>query len=241
MATVFKRGKRSGKDVRHDYWYASWFDHNGKRKTCCTKTTDRSAAERIAAKKEAEAALRRDGVIDPKDDRYVEQGRRLIAQHVAEFRASLEARGNAPDYITQNVARAEAMIEACAADRIGALDASRVEQAIKRMKDDGRSVATCNSYLRSIKSFTRWLHRDRRLRDDPLMVLHAGNEETDKRRTRREPTADELARLIAATESRTHHDHALCGTDLRDALPNRGRHRLSSERIAGTHSRILRS
>jgi hypothetical protein len=54
MASVYRKGNKRG-----TYWYAAWRDHNGKRHTRCTKTTDKSAAERIAAKYEADAALRR--------------------------------------------------------------------------------------------------------------------------------------------------------------------------------------
>ena len=61
MATVFKRGGKKAKG----YWYVQWYDHNGKRRSKCTQTTDKATAERIARKHEADAALRRDGVIDP--------------------------------------------------------------------------------------------------------------------------------------------------------------------------------
>lgn len=60
MASVFKRSGKKSKG----FWYASWTDHDGSRKTKCTFTTDKATAERIAKKHEADAALRRDGVID---------------------------------------------------------------------------------------------------------------------------------------------------------------------------------
>jgi hypothetical protein len=53
MASVFKRGGKRAKG----YWYASWFDHHGKRRTRSARTTDKATAERIARKLEAEAAL----------------------------------------------------------------------------------------------------------------------------------------------------------------------------------------
>ena len=34
MATAFKRG---GKSNRHGYYYVAWRDHNGKRRTKCSK------------------------------------------------------------------------------------------------------------------------------------------------------------------------------------------------------------
>ena len=39
----------------------NYFDHTGKRQSRSARTTDKTAAERIAAKFEADAALRREG------------------------------------------------------------------------------------------------------------------------------------------------------------------------------------
>jgi hypothetical protein len=47
MAAVFKRG---GKTNRGGCYYVSWFDHDGKRQTRSTRTTDKATAERIGAK-----------------------------------------------------------------------------------------------------------------------------------------------------------------------------------------------
>ncbi len=87
MASVYKRG---GKGKR-GYWYAAWHDQDGKRHWKCTKTTDKSAAERIAAKFEADAALRRDGVIDSTAERFSLEGRRPIAEQIADYKAARSA------------------------------------------------------------------------------------------------------------------------------------------------------
>ena len=80
MATVFKRGGKKAKG----YWYASWTNHNGKRATKCTFTTDKATAERIARKHEADAALRRDGVIDPTLDAVSKESQRSIESHLTD-------------------------------------------------------------------------------------------------------------------------------------------------------------
>ena len=66
MASVYKRGGPRAKGP----WLTSWIDHTGERKTISTRTTDKATALRIAAKYEADAALRRDGVVDPALERY---------------------------------------------------------------------------------------------------------------------------------------------------------------------------
>ena len=210
MATVFKRG---GKANRKGVYYVQWYDHEGKRRTECTGTTDKATADRLAAKYQDEVAQRERGLIDPAAEKYAQHGRRPIAEHVADFRAELEARGNDADYINQTMARVEAVIGRCSLNLITELQASEVNAAIKRLRDAGRSIATCNTYLRSIKGFSSWLKADKRLRDDPLTVLHLGNEATDPRHPRRELSLDEFMRLLESTESYTHHAHALNGPD----------------------------
>ncbi|NOT01730.1 MAG: hypothetical protein HOP29_14000, partial [Phycisphaerales bacterium] len=77
--------KRDGRGV----WIATWYTHDGKRRALSTRTTDRAAAERILSKRIADAALRRDGVIDAGGDRHAAAQRRPLAEHVAEWEAAL--------------------------------------------------------------------------------------------------------------------------------------------------------
>lgn len=210
MATVYKRG---GRNQRGGRYYISYFDHNGQRVSRSARTTDKATAERIAAKLEADAALRRDGVIDPREDRFATEDRRALAEHVADFQSVLFSKGNNADYVNQAVARVKHVLSQCQADRIGRLTSSAVQAAIGRLRASGKSLATCNGYLRSIKGFTAWLHRDRRLREDPLRTLSTFNEAIDRRHVRREPTVAELTWLIETTKRRTHENHSLPGPD----------------------------
>jgi len=94
MASVFKRGGKRAKG----YWYASWFDHTGKRRTKCTQTTDKATAERIVRKHEADAALRRDGVIDPTLDAISKEARRTIESHLTDFEAKMRTAGRSGEH-----------------------------------------------------------------------------------------------------------------------------------------------
>ena len=86
MASVFKRGSKKPKRP----WYASWYDHHGKRQTQSTRTTDKATAERIASKMEADAALRREGVIDPMLDGISKESARSIESHLVDFESKLQ-------------------------------------------------------------------------------------------------------------------------------------------------------
>src|SRR6516165_7157844 len=96
MATVFKRG---GSDNRGGRWYFAFFDHRGQRQVRSARTTDRAAAERIAAKLEADAALRREGVIDPVLESVVRESQRTIESHLEDFKAKLNAAQCCPKHI----------------------------------------------------------------------------------------------------------------------------------------------
>ena len=86
MASVFKRG---GKRNRSGKYYISWHDHTGKRRSKCSGTTDKAAAERIARKYESDAALRRDGVIDPTLDALKGEMQRTIDSHLVDYQHKL--------------------------------------------------------------------------------------------------------------------------------------------------------
>ena len=69
MARIYKRG---GKKNRKGPYYVQYFDENGRRRTV-KGCTDKEATEALARKLEADAMLRRKGVIDPKADRRSSQ------------------------------------------------------------------------------------------------------------------------------------------------------------------------
>jgi integrase len=77
----------------------------------------------------------------------------------------------------------------------------------------GISMQTSNFYLQAIKQFCRWMVRDRRMGDNPLALLEAGNVRVDRRHDRRELTAEELRRLLAVTRDGSRTFRGLNGVD----------------------------
>ena len=76
MAGIYK------KDDKGPYIIA-YFDHTGHRREKSSGTTDHAAAERIAKKLGADAALRRERIVDARHDRFAAENRRPIPMHVA--------------------------------------------------------------------------------------------------------------------------------------------------------------
>ena len=150
MATVFKRGGKSAKG----YWNVQWFDHNGKRRTKCTRTTDKATAERIARKYEAEAALRRDGVIDPTFDAVKQESERSIEDHLADYEHKLQTANRSDQYIRETIKYIRAISKAGTFDDVAAINADAVAQFASKLKDESKSSRTIQAYLCAIKGFT---------------------------------------------------------------------------------------
>ena len=204
MASIYRR-KKNGP------YYVTYFVRPGQRKTV-KGCKDKKATEALARKLEADAMLRREGIIDAKADQYAKaEARPLVVKdadgkvtdgHLADFYASLVAKGTTSEYATLVRARAAKIIDLAKAKRLSALTPSAVQAAIASLRDgdEGLSLQTCNHYLRAIKQFSRWLWRDGRTREDPLAHLSGYNVQLDRRHDRRALTDEELARLIKAAE-----------------------------------------
>ena len=86
MATIFKKHGRGP-------WIIKYFDHQGRRRESSTKTTDKRTAERLGAKIEADVALRREGVVDPRLDAIADADRRPLQQHINAYLLHLRTNG----------------------------------------------------------------------------------------------------------------------------------------------------
>lgn len=182
-------------------WIASWYDHEGKRQTRSTKTTDKAAAERILAKLTADNALRREGVIDAARDRFATEGRRPIREHATAYIVHCRHVGHAPRHVDQKERHLEKLIDAAKLSRLSDLTADALENHLARMKDSGLSARSLN-FARSIAvAFVQWLVKTSKAESNPLRVVHTQDESRDRRRVRRPLTDDELSRLLSVARA----------------------------------------
>ena len=196
-----------------DTYTVQYFDEHGRRRKAPTGCADKASAQMVADGIERDVALRRRGHIDPAQERLTEAARRPLAEHLAEFRGDLAARGNTAKHVRMTNNHIVFLAAATNAGSIRDLTGPTIQRAIGDLRTDGRSLRTCNAYLRSVKSFTRWLWRDKRLPDDPLAGLSAFNADTDPRHIRRELTPEELVYLLDFTRGYTTPMHNLPGPD----------------------------
>jgi integrase len=87
-----------------------------------------------------------------------------------------------------------------------------VEALIERTAR-GASPETVNHYVRSLRAFGRWLARSRRWASNPFDTLDLLSTATDRRRDRRELTADELRQVLAVTRASERSFRGLSGED----------------------------
>lgn len=126
-----------------------------------------------------------------------------LDKHLEDFRQSLLAKDSTVKHAKQTAARARRVIEGCDFDRWSDISASRIEQHLADLRNNGShlSAQTSNFYLKAVKQFCRWMVRDRRAIESPLEHLKGLNVRLDRRHDRRSLEIDEVRRLLQAAES----------------------------------------
>jgi len=193
--TLYKRSPKGP-------WIASWYNHKGDRLERSTRTTDRAAAERILSKHVADAALRREGVIDATRDRFAVEGRRPLADVVAEYMAHARHAGLAPKHLEEKDRHLTAVVAGCGTEMFGALDADGLVRHLEAMKTSGKAPRTINMARQTAVAFMNWCVKTGRAASNPLRVTPKQDESRGRRRVRRPLTDDEVARLLAVARDR---------------------------------------
>ncbi len=221
MASVFKpEGSKK--------YVILYFDENGKRRKK-TGSTDKSVTNRIARDIENKVALRKEGLIDPKDEAHRVQMMRPLADHITAWRDGMLKQGHTEKHANQSADRVRRLIAVmfgakpdeidgkrmsrsqqqqarCSIDRLitkarlSDISTERVQAVLATFRASGRSAQTCNHYRAGIRAFARWAKRTGRIREYPLEGLASFNAKEDRRHDRRTLSLDELTRLIAVAE-----------------------------------------
>lgn len=219
MASLRKRGH---------VWYYRFVDADGvqhERRGC----TGRRETEEMAAASEVEASKVKNGLIDHRDIALRGHGARSLADHLADWRADVLARGKTARHADQYHERAgklaalirgvsladiepgrktealdraaRKLAEVLAGARLSDLAPDRIQAALARLRDAGKSHQTVNHYRAALRAFVRWCGDNGRLRDNPMRGVRGFNPEEDIRHERRTLTDDELTRLIQSAET----------------------------------------
>ncbi len=123
MATIFKRGGKGS-------FVIQWYDATGRRREKTSRTTDRRAAQRLADKLEADVMLRREGIIDARQDRYSAADRKPLAEHLFDWRAAVLAKGSTVKHADLIYGRARRVMDGCGFTHWPDLSAATVQTFI---------------------------------------------------------------------------------------------------------------
>ena len=133
---------------------------------------------------------------------------KTLKQHVDDYRAALLAKGNTPGHADLVTQRCRKMFDRCGFTFWSDIDAASVQQALVTMQENtklpdgtlrrGISNQTFNFYLMAVKSFARWMIRERRATENPVAHLDGLNVRLDRRHDRRALTPDESRALLDA-------------------------------------------
>jgi integrase len=220
MASVFKpKGS--------DKYVILYRDENRQRRKK-VGTHDKAVTKRIANELENKVALRKAGLIDPREEAYSEHAAEALLAHVDAWTKTLRASGATPQHVKMHTSRtmrtialikgakladieapkpatrkgvAKALADLRArveSARIADLTADNVQKALARLTAEGRSLQTAEHHRNAVKSFSKWMHETGRTRDYDLRRVKGFNIREDVRHERRTIALDELQRLIDA-------------------------------------------
>ncbi len=198
MASIYRR-KKGGT------FYITYHVRPGQRKTV-KGCKDRAATEALARKLEADAMLRREGVIDVRAERLGYWESLPLEDHLADYENTLRSKGVTAKHLNITLHYIREIDDACRFKEPADFDPVRVAAYVADLKSRGMGAHAINARLTALKSLTRWLFRSERMRTDPMMQVAKLNARVDPRRRRRALTDEELVRLIRVAE---------CGPDFR--------------------------
>lgn len=203
MASLFRpkwtrRNPATGKieKGRLKKWYAKYRDENGLEKRV-PLSEDKTVAQAMLGDLIRKVELARGGI---PTDPYAEHRRTTITEHIRDWRTALEAKGATQRQVDLNVGRLNAVVNALGWKMTADISPSRFEALLADWRRSRKrfGAQTSNHYVRCVKSFCRWLWRDRRASEHLLAHVSTQNVALDRRHDRRELPDAELVRLFAA-------------------------------------------
>jgi len=177
-------------------WWGRYTDALGREKRV-PLSTDKRVAQTMLNDLVAKVERQKAGLDDPIE----EETHKPIDTHLADFEKSQRGKNNSPRYVLEIMGKLRRFVDACRWRRAGQIKATDVQGFLADLREEeGLSVQTSNHYLRAIKTFTRWLVVNRRLKSNPLDSLSMLNARVDRRHDRRPLSQEEFTRLIEVAE-----------------------------------------
>lgn len=176
-------------------YHAEWQGADGKTHRKAVSPDKREALDYLARMHERERRIRLG--IEP-DVRRNPDLNRPLQTLLIDYLALLEAKDVADEYRKDSAAKVTAAMKATGWTTFETITGDSFTLFMGARRKAGNAPTTINNYLATVRSFTRWL-ADRVGQPDPLRKLQRVPV-TERRRSKRILTDDELAALLATTE-----------------------------------------
>ncbi|GMV23996.1 MAG: hypothetical protein AMXMBFR58_00270 [Phycisphaerae bacterium] len=124
-----------------------------------------------------------------------------LSEHVADFRKALESKGNTTKHVEATCTRITRIFEECRFTFWPQITGTKVQSFLNGLREGEEKLSpqTFNYYLGSLKSFCRWMVKNRRATTSPVSHIDPLNVKTDRRHDRRALSPEELLWLLSAT------------------------------------------
>ncbi len=199
MGRIFKRSDERGAPYYVE-WRVTQPDGRRVKRKLSTGQTSAKVARDILAKHEADAAVRSHGLVDPVAERIQQQAARPVAEHVEDFRATLEGAGNTAKHVRTTTNHVDELIGFGTLKTAGGITADIVTRWSAKLLREGMAARTVQSRLTSAKAFTKWLTAGEKLPRDPLAMIAKPNPDADRRVERRMLKPNEWRWLIGSLD-----------------------------------------
>jgi integrase len=199
-------------------WYAQFRNADGKR-VRVPLCTDKAVALQMLADLERAVARKKVGLANP----YEEHRTTSIEEHVREYEAHLRnSECVTTKHLKETMRRLRLVLGGCKAAQLDDIRSGAVGAVLRRLAEGGAggktkgnaSARTRNTYLSSVRAFTRWCLDTERVEKDPLAPVPSVDRKRKKgrthhlaatgesRRKRRALTETELIRLLEVARVR---------------------------------------
>jgi integrase len=208
--------KRAGRRTRTDRWLVSYKDPVTEKRKTKTASADVETTFRFARGISERLDMHRLGQTDARAEKISESEQRPLLGvwaggeyfpgHLDAYRDWMRAKGRSRKQVHEVCTRARKMIRLCRFNTILDVAAEQLELAVGECLRDrrGKSLKTCNDYLKSLAQLCRWMTRPKigRARMNPLAEVEKYNAAEDPRHPRRPLTREQFLKVLDDTRDR---------------------------------------
>ena len=188
--------------IKSKTYTAKYRDGAGVVRKVATGCKDKEAALRILSELERRAELVKAKVISAEEDAVAEHQDVPLAEHFEAYIDDQYAKGVSTRRVKDTRSQLKRVSQACRFQTLGDLSGPSLSRWLAARKAEGMAAATRNEYRGAFLGFGNWCIRNHRLVTNPFEDVPRADVKSDRRRTRRALTEDELTKLLDVAQRR---------------------------------------